>query len=79
MDVFLARGPDTRVELAEQEAVVPGLPAVNHFVRVRLVHPVVDALVRPQLAALGFGDSLRPHAPVSGYERGDGEKQREEV
>lgn len=79
MDVFLAGRPDAGVELSEQEPVVPGLPAVHHFVRVRLVHAVVDALVSPQLAALRLGDPLRPDAPVSRYERGYGEKQREEV
>lgn len=79
MDVFLTRGPDAGVKLAEQEPVVPGLPAVHHFVRVRLVHSVVYTLVRPQLAALRLGDSLGAHAPVSRYERGYGEKQREEV
>lgn len=66
VDVFLAGRPDARVELAEQEPVVAGLPAVHHLVRVRLVHSVVDALVRPQLAALGLGHPLRPHAPVGG-------------
>lgn len=79
VDVLLAGGPDAGVELSEQEPVVPGLPAVHHFVRVRLVDPVVDALVSPQLAALGLGDPLRPDAPVRGDEGGDGEEQREEV
>lgn len=67
------------MELSEQEPVVPSLPAVHHFVRIRLVDSVVDALVRPQLAALGLGDPLRPDAPVGGDEGGDGEKQREKV
>ena len=67
------------MELSEQEAVVPGLPAVHHLVRVRLVHSVVDALVCPQLAALRLGHPLGPHAPVRRYEGGDGEKQGEEV
>lgn len=79
MDILLAGGPDAGVELSEQEPVVPSLPAVHHFVRVRLVDSVVDALVRPQLAALGLGDPLRPDAPVRGYEGGDGEEQRQEV
>lgn len=74
MDVFLAGDPDAGVELAEQEAVVPGLPAVDHLVGVGLVHAVVDALVRAQLAALGLGDPLGAHAPVRGDERGDGEE-----
>lgn len=77
--VFLAGEPDAGVELSEQEPVVPGLPAVNHFVRVRLVHSIVYTLVCPQFAALRLGDSLRPHAPVSRYERGYGEKEGEEV
>lgn len=79
MDILLAGGPDAGVELSEQEPVVPSLPAVHHFVRVRLVDSVIDALVSPQLAALGLGDPLRPDAPVRGYEGGDGEKQGEEV
>lgn len=79
MDVLLARGPDAGVELSEQEPVVPGLPAVHHFVRVRFVDPVVDALVSPQLAALRLGDPLRPDAPVGGDEGGDGEKQGKKV
>lgn len=79
MDVLLAGGPDAGVELSEQEPVVPGLPAVHDFVRVRLVDPVVDALVGPQLAALRLGDPLRPDAPVGGDEGGDGEKQGKKV
>lgn len=79
MDILLAGGPDAGVELSEEEPVVPGLPAVHHFVRVRLVDSVIDALVSPQLAALRLGDPLRPDAPVCGNEGGDGEKQREEV
>ena len=79
MDVLLAGEPDAGVELAEEEAVVPGLPAVHHLVGVRLVHAVVDALVRAQLAALGLGDPLRAHAPVGGDEGGDGEEEGEEV
>lgn len=79
MDVLLARVPDAGVEAAEEEAVVAGLPAVVHLARVRLVHAVVDALVRAQLAALGLGHPLRAHAPVGGDEGGDGEEQREEV
>lgn len=79
MNIFLAWDPDSGVELTEQESVVACLPAVHHFVGVRFVHPVVYTLVRPQLAALWLGHSLRPDAPVSSYERGYGEKQREEV
>lgn len=79
MDILLAGGPDAGVELSEEEPVVPGLPAVHHFVRVRLVDSVIDALVSPQLAALRLGDPLRPDAPVRGNEGGDGEKQREKV
>lgn len=79
MDVLLAGGPDAGVELSEQEPVVPGLPAVHHFVGVRLVDSVIDTLMSPQLAALGLRDPLRPDAPVRGYEGGDREKQREEV
>ena len=67
------------MELAEEEAVVSGLPAVDHLVGVRLVHPVVDALVRPQLGALGLGHPLRADAPVGGDERGDGEEKSQEV
>lgn len=79
VDVFLAREPDAGVKLSEQEPVIPGLPAVHHFVGVRFVHAVVYALVRPQLAAFGLGHPLRPHAPVSGDEGSDGEEQGEEV
>lgn len=67
------------MELTEQEPVVPGLPAVHHFVGVCLVHSVVYTLVRPQLAALRLGHPLRPDAPVGSYERSYGEKQGEEV
>lgn len=79
IDVFLTGEPDAGVELPEQEPVVSGLPAVNYFVGVRLVHSVVYTLVRPQLAALWLGDPLRPDAPVSRDKSGDGEKQSEEV
>lgn len=67
------------MELPEQKPVVPGLPAVDHLVRVRLVHSVVYTLVCPQLAALWLGHPLRPYTPVSRDERGDREKQGEEV
>lgn len=67
------------MELAEQKPIVSGLPAVHHFVWVRLVHAVVYALVRPELTALGLGHSLRPHAPVRRNESSDGEEQCEEV
>lgn len=67
------------MKLAEEEAVVPSLPAVDHLVGVGLIHAVVDALVRPQLAALRLGYSLGSYAPVGGDEGGDGEEEGEEV
>lgn len=79
MDVLLARVPDARVEVAEQEAVVPGLPAVVHFARVGVIGSVVDAVVPPLLAAARFGDPLRALAPVRRGERCAGEQQREQV
>lgn len=79
MDVLLARVPDARVEAAEEEAVVPGLPAVVHFVLVRLVHAVVDAVVVPLLAAVGLGDALGALAPVRGDEGGGGEEKGHQV
>lgn len=79
MDVLLAGVPDARMEAAEEEAVVPGLPAVVHFVLVRLVHAVVDAVVVPLLAAVGLGDALGALAPVRGDEGGGGEEQGHQV
>lgn len=79
MDVLLARVPDAGVEAAEEEAVVPGLPAVVHLVLVRLVHTVVDAVVAPLLAAVGLGDALCALAPVRGDEGGGGEEQGHQV
>lgn len=79
MDVLLARVPDAGVEAAEEEAVVPGLPAVVHLVLVRLVHAVVDAVVAPLLAAVGLGHALGALAPVRGDEGGGGEEQGHQV
>ena len=79
MDVLLAGVPDAGVEPAEQEAVVSGLPAVVHLALVRLVHAVVDAVVAPQLAAVGLGDALGALAPVRGDEGGGGEEQSHQV
>lgn len=67
------------MELSEQEPVIPGLPAVHHLVRVRFVHSVVYALVRPQFAAFGLGHPLRADAPVSCNEGSDGEEQGKKV
>lgn len=79
VDVLFAGVPDAGVEAAEQEAVVPGLPAVVHLVLVGLVHAVVDAVVVPLLAAGGFGDALGALAPVRGDEGGGGEEQGHQV
>lgn len=79
VDVLLAGVPDAGVEAAEEEAVVPGLPAVVHLVLVRLVHAVVDAVVAPLLAAVGLGDALGALAPVRGDEGGGGEEQGHQV
>lgn len=79
VDVLLTREPDSSVKLSKEEAVVPGLPAVDHLVWVGLVDAVVDALVGAQFAAFGLGHPLRPHAPVSGDESRDGEEQGKEV
>lgn len=79
VDVLLARVPDAGVEAAEEEAIVPGLPAVVHLVLVRLVHAVVDAVVAPLLAAVGLGHALCALAPVRGDEGGGGEEQGHEV
>lgn len=79
VDVLLARVPDARVEAAEQEAVVAGLPAVVHFAGVGVVGSVVDAVVAPLLAAARFGDALRALAPVRRGERRAREQQREQV
>lgn len=79
MDVLLAGVPDAGVEAAEEEAVVPGLPAVVDLVLVRLVHAVVDAVVAPLLAAVGLGDALGALAPVGGDEGGGGEEERHQV
>lgn len=79
MDVLLAGVPDAGVEAAEQEAVVPGLPAVVHLALVRVVNAVVDAVVPPLLAAVGLGDALGALAPVGGDEGGGGEEQSRQV
>lgn len=79
VDVLLAGVPDAGVEAAEEEAVVPGLPAVVHLVLVRLVHAVVDAVVAPLLAAVGLGDALGALAPVRSDEGGGGEEQGHQV
>lgn len=79
VDVLLAGVPDAGVEAAEQEAVVPGLPAVVHLALVRLVHAVVDAVVAPLLAAVRLGDALGALAPVGGDEGGGGEQQSRQV
>lgn len=79
VDVLLARVPDSRVEAAEQEAVVSGLPAVVHFARVGVVGSVVDAVVTPLLAAARFGDALRALAPVRRGKRRAREQEREQV
>lgn len=79
MDVLLAGVPDAGVEAAEEEAVVPGLPAVVDLVLVRLVHAVVDAVVAPLLAAGGLGHALGALAPVGGDEGGGGEEERHQV
>lgn len=79
VDVLLTGVPDAGMEAAEQEAVVPGLPAVVHFAWIRLVHAVVDAVVAPLLAAVGLGHALGPLAPVGGDEGGGGEEEREQV
>lgn len=79
VDVLLAGVPDAGVEAAEEEAVIPGLPAVVHLVLIRLVYAVVDAVVVPLLAAVGFGDALGALAPVRGNEGGGGEEQRHQV
>lgn len=79
VDVLLAGVPDAGVEVAEEEAVVPGLPAVVHLVLVRLVHAVVDAVVAPLLAAVGLGDALGALAPVRGDEGGGGKEQGHQV
>lgn len=79
MEVLLAGVPDAGVEVAENEAVVAGLPAVVYLVRVRLVHAVVDAVVAPLLIAVGLGDALGALAPVRGDEGGGGEEQSHQV
>ncbi len=79
MDVLLTGVPDAGVEAAEEEAIVPGLPAVVHLALVRLVHAVVDAVVAPLLAAVGLGDALGALAPVRGDEGGGGEEQGHQV
>lgn len=79
MDVLLARVPDARVEAAEKEAVVSGLPAVVHFARVGVVGSVVDAVVASLLAAARFGDALRALAPIRRGERSAREQQREQI
>lgn len=79
VDVLLAGVPDAGVEAAEEEAVVPGLPAVVHLALVRLVHAVVDAVVAPLLAAVGLGNALSALAPVRGDEGGGGEEQGHQV
>lgn len=79
MDVLFTRVPDARVEAAEQESVVSGLPAVVHFARVGVVGSVVDTVVAPLLAAARFGDTLRALAPVRRGERRARKQQREQV
>lgn len=79
VDVLLAGVPYAGVEAAEEEAVVPGLPAVVDLVLVRLVHAIVDAVVAPLLAAGGLGDALGALAPVGGDEGGGGEEEGHEV
>jgi len=79
VDVLLAGVPDAGVEAAEEEAVVPGLPAVVHLALVRLVHAVVDAVEAPLRAAVGLEHALGALAPVRGDEGGGGEEQRHQV
>lgn len=79
VDVLLAGVPDAGVEAAEEEAVIPGFPTIVHFVLVRLVYTVIDAVVLPLLAAVGFGDALGALAPVRGDEGGGGEEQGHQV
>lgn len=79
VDVLLAGVPDAGVEAAEQKAVVPGLPAVVHLARVRLVHAIVDAVMSPLFAAVGLGDALGALAPVRGDEGGGGEEKSHQV
>lgn len=79
VDVLLAGVPDAGVKPAEEEAVVPGLPAVVHLALVRFVHAVVDAVVAPLLAAVGLGDALGSLTPVRGDEGGGGEEQSHQV
>lgn len=79
VDVLLTGVPDSGVEAAEKEAVVPGLPAVVHLVLIGLVDAVVDAVVVPLLAAVGFGDALGALAPVRGDECGRREEQGHQV
>lgn len=79
VDVLLAGVPYAGVEAAEEEAVVPGLPAVVDLVLVRLVHAIVDAVVAPLLAAGGLGDALGALAPVRGDEGGGGEEEGHQI
>lgn len=79
VDVLFAGVPDAGVEAAEEEAVIPSLPAIVHLALIGLVYAVVDAVVVPLLAAVGFGDTLSALAPVRGDECGGGEEQGHQV
>lgn len=79
VDVLFAGVPDAGVEATEEEAVISSLPAIVHLVLIGLVYAVVDAVVVPLLAAVGFGDALSSLAPVRGDEGGGGEEQGHQV
>lgn len=64
MDILRTGEPDPGVELSEKEPVVPRFPTVHNYFGVRLVHSIIDAVVRAKFSALRLGDALRADAPV---------------
>lgn len=79
VDILLTRVPDARVKMPKEKAIVPSFPAIVNFARVRLVHPIVDAIVPPLLAAVGFGDPLCPFAPIGRDERRSREEKSQQI
>lgn len=78
VDVLLTGVPYSGMEILEEEAVVPRLPAIANFALVRVVHAIFDAIAEPVFAAFGLEDLLGALAPVSGNKsRGRKEKSHQ--
>lgn len=67
------------MEVPEEKSVISGLPAVNHFIGVGLVHPVVDAVVLALFGTARLGDPLCADTPVRCQQRGNRQAEREDA